>query len=190
MTFLLLAQAAEAAHDWPSALVAIVTALCTAAITLAPAILQHLKAKRERTRADEAEARATEAELERDVVIEGVERAGHTTTKAAVKRTAAQRGATKLGDTVKRVTKRLAPLLLVAVLALGAVGCCSAPVDAALRHAAILRVDAADQNLPPQAREIARDAADAFEVQAWRLGGPKPPLDVRQRAGVAEVTSQ
>lgn len=81
---------------------------------------------------------------------------------------------------------RLAFVLLL-VLALS--GCCSGPRAAAIKYAQILRVDANDLSLPYQAREIARDAADAFEVQAWRLGGDEPSAEVLGRAGIAPAGS-
>ena len=74
---------------------------------------------------------------------------------------------------------RLAIVLVLLALS----GCCSGPRAAAVRYAQILRVDADDAKLPAEAREIARDAADAFEVQAWRLGGDEPSPEVLGRTG-------
>ncbi len=46
-----------------------------------------------------------------------------------------------------------------------------------------------DAALPLAARQIAQDNADAWEVQAWELGGREPHQDVLVRIGVAPVDS-
>ena len=45
----------------------------------------------------------------------------------------------------------------------------------------INRSHEADTDLPGSARMIAMDAADAFEVIEWALGGDEPSLDAQQR---------
>lgn len=80
-------------------------------------------------------------------------------------------------------------LFFVVCLTLALSGCYGATRDAATKYAAIYRADSLRQDseiTPDRFREIARDAADAFEVQAWRLGGPKPGADVLARLGIVE----
>ena len=82
-------------------------------------------------------------------------------------------------------------LALALLLVLSLSGCHGATRAAAVRYAEILRLDADDPTLPAEAREIARDAADAFEVQAWRLGGDAPSAEVLARIeGTAPVSSE
>lgn len=85
-----------------------------------------------------------------------------------------------------RVQKWLTLAAIAALLA-GAPGCCThaGALRRARIHAAVNRAHASDKALPRQAREIASDNADAWEVQAWSLGGPQPP-----RATIARIKSQ
>lgn len=74
--------------------------------------------------------------------------------------------------------------LTLALAALLASGCCSSDAAGRLgRQAKIYRAHAADRKLHTQARAVASDAADAFEAEAWALGGPKPSPEVLERIG-------
>lgn len=53
--------------------------------------------------------------------------------------------------------------------------------QAADQAALVNRAHEADTDLPGSARMIATDAADAFEVVRWALGGDEPSLDAQQR---------
>lgn len=70
-----------------------------------------------------------------------------------------------------------------AALAISAAGC--ANTERALKAADtagdLNRAHEADTQLPGTAREIAQDAADAFEVIEWALGGEAPSADCQQR---------
>lgn len=73
---------------------------------------------------------------------------------------------------------RLAALfLLAAVLS----GCCGEARARAERYAEINRAHAADESLPAEARAIAQDNADAWEVQAFNLGGSAPAAETQAR---------
>ena len=81
-----------------------------------------------------------------------------------------------------RESRGLLAILLACAL-VGLTGCNGATRAAAERHAAILRAEVAEPRLTlEQARGWMADAADAFEVQAWRLGGDKPSAEVIERA--------
>lgn len=85
----------------------------------------------------------------------------------------------------REAARRCCPILslLLACVLLALAGCNGATRAAALRHAEILRLEAAEPQLTlEQARGWMVDAADAFEVQAWRLGGDKPSAEVIERA--------
>lgn len=74
---------------------------------------------------------------------------------------------------------------LIALL-LAPVGCCSSGARArAARYAEINRAHERDGSLPRQAREVAQDNADAWAVQAWELGGPRPSAEILARVGGA-----
>lgn len=66
---------------------------------------------------------------------------------------------------------------------LNLVGCASTQraLTAVDKAALVNRAHEADTALPGQAREIAMDAADAFEVIRWHLGGAAPSLDCQER---------
>ena len=69
---------------------------------------------------------------------------------------------------------RLATALLVAAALLTG-GCANADARRRMtRQAAVFRAHANDGTLPRQAREIATDAADYLEAEAYALGGDKP----------------
>lgn len=54
-------------------------------------------------------------------------------------------------------------------------------LQAADRQGAACRADEADVSLPAQARMIAMDDADTFEVIRWHLGGAAPSADAQER---------
>lgn len=76
------------------------------------------------------------------------------------------------------------PLFLLALLFLaGALAGCAN--ETAIRHAKvsakILRADARDAALGSRARELAEDAADAFDVQLYLLTGEELPPETMKR---------
>lgn len=155
-----LAQAAPPTAElgWPAALVAIVSMI----LPLAWALLELLKRKT--------------AERQRDAVIEGVERQGDAPTKAAIKKTALERGVS-LDSSVDKVTRRLAPLLLGALL-LSLTACCVVDHAAIAQRAERQRDRMAraqlvtDEHLTPAgARGLFREEELAWEVVRARMGG-------------------
>jgi LPS O-antigen subunit length determinant protein (WzzB/FepE family) len=83
------------------------TGFIMALVALAAAVERALKARREELRAEHEAADRKRAEAQRDVVVEGVHRAGDPAVKAAIKRTALERGVESgLNDLV---TKRYHP---------------------------------------------------------------------------------
>lgn len=168
---MILAQASSAPElGWPAAMVAIVTAL----VPLGFAILQYLRLKEERRRRQEAEG-------ERDAAIIGIERGGDSTTKAMARDEAKDRGVKTFNGTVRKVTKRLAPLLLGFFL-LAPMGCQFVDHDQMVETAEIRQEELrrtlglADALLTPEfTREVFQAELKAWEQLEERLGGEEAP---------------
>lgn len=95
-------EAAAQADSWPGALVAIVSALAPTLLLL----VQWLKARDEKQARTAAELARSEAEKQRDAVIDGVEAAADPITKAAIRKTSLERGVAEGLDAAVK-TRRL-----------------------------------------------------------------------------------
>lgn len=185
MPILILAQAAEAAHNTLLGLsVAEWILLGTSLAGGIGALLKWLEARQAKRQAHELALAKLAVEAERDAIIEGVERGNDPMTKQHIRKTALERGVASLSSAVAKATGRLGPpagLLLACLLLAGCYGKARADAEA---YAVINAGHASDAAISTDARLVAQDNADAWAVQAWELGGPKPADDVFRRLGL------
>lgn len=189
---ILLAEATKAAETFAGLSIPSWILLLTTIGAGLAAFLKWLEARASKREAFELEKLKLSAELERDVLIEGVELGGHAATKAAIKKTALERDVPTLGESVKKATRHFKGpigLFLACVLLTGLAGCVAKPRSDALFYADINAAHAADAKLPPAARAIAQDNADAWAIQAYELGGAEPAAEVFARLGIAPPAS-
>lgn len=153
------------------------------------ALLKWIEARASKREAHELALAKLVVEKERDAMIEGVERVGDKLTKASIKKTALERGVNSLDSSVKRATghiRRSAELILACALIAGLGGCYAQARSDAVFYSAINAGHASDASISTDARAVAADNRDAWAVQAWQLGGDKPPPEVFERLGLED----